>query len=51
MNMSMNATVKGEYVLQLKNAEGEVTYTTGLRPNLILDNFFDVICIFNKGFS
>lgn len=38
----MNATVKGEYVLQLKNAEGEVTYTTGLRPNLILDNFFDV---------
>lgn len=42
MNMSMNATVKGEYILQLKNAEGKVTYTTGLRPNLILDNFFDV---------
>lgn len=42
INMSTNTTVKGEYVLQLKNAEGEVTYTTGLRPNLILDNFFDI---------
>lgn len=42
MNMSTNVTVKGEYIIQLKNADGEITFDGGLRPNMILDNFFQV---------
>ncbi len=37
---TMNLGVKGQYQVQLLNAEGEVTYDSGFRPNMILDNFF-----------
>lgn len=35
-----NLGVKGEYRIQLKNADGIETYDSGFRPNMVLDNFF-----------
>lgn len=36
----MNLGVKGEYNCQLLNSQGDITFETGFRPNMILDNFF-----------
>jgi len=35
-----NLGVKGQYQVRLLNADGEVTYDSGFRPNMVLDNFF-----------
>ncbi len=38
----INIGVKGEYQVQVLNAEQEVTQDSGLRPNMILDSFFEI---------